>query len=490
MINRRKTRQINVGNVLIGGGAPVVVQSMTNTDTRDINATVVQIKRLEEAGCEIVRVAVPDKEAAEALKAIKSSISIPLIADIHFDYRLALLAIANGADALRLNPGNIGDEKRIEHVVKAAEERGIPIRIGVNAGSLEEDLLKKYGHPTPEAMVESAMRHIRILEDFDFYDMKISLKASNVFTTLNAYRLISDKVDYPLHVGVSEAGPLLSGTVKSAIGIGLLLFEGIGDTIRVSLTTDPVEEVRVAYEILKALNIRHRGVNIISCPTCGRMEIDIEKIATEVEKRLSSVTLPLNVSILGCVVNGIGEGKESDVGIAGGKGAGLLFRNGKMVRRLRESELVEALIKEAEVISHRLMLRAGMIRRLAAGIYNYLPLGYRVIRKIEAIVREEMDRAGAQEVFFPMVLPAELWRETGRWDKYGKELLRLKDRSDREFCLGPTHEEVVTDLVRREVKSYRQLPLNLYQIQTKFRDEIRPRFGLMRGREFIMKDAY
>ncbi|HBI23391.1 MAG TPA: 4-hydroxy-3-methylbut-2-en-1-yl diphosphate synthase [Nitrospiraceae bacterium] len=348
MINRRKTRQIKVGNVLIGGGAPVVVQSMTNTDTRDINATVVQIKRLEEAGCEIVRVAVPDKEAAEALKAIKSSISIPLIADIHFDYRLALLAIANGADALRLNPGNIGDEKRIEHVVKAAEERGIPIRIGVNAGSLEDDLLNKYGHPTPEAMVESAMRHIRILEDFDFYDMKISLKASNVFTTLNAYRLISDKVDYPLHVGVSEAGPLLSGTVKSAIGIGLLLFEGIGDTIRVSLTTNPVEEVRVAYEILKTLDIRHRGVNIISCPTCGRMEIDIEKIATEVEKRLSHITLPLNISILGCVVNGIGEGKEADAGIAGGKESGLLFRDGKVIRRLKESELVEALIKEVE----------------------------------------------------------------------------------------------------------------------------------------------
>ena len=348
MINRRKTRQIKVGNVLIGGGAPVVVQSMTNTDTRDINATVVQIKRLEEAGCEIVRVAVPDKEAAEALKAIKSSISIPLIADIHFDYRLALLAIANGADALRLNPGNIGDEKRIEHVVKAAEERGIPIRIGVNAGSLEDDLLNKYGHPTPEAMVESAMRHIRILEDFDFYDMKISLKASNVFTTLNAYRLISDKVDYPLHVGVSEAGPLLSGTVKSAIGIGLLLFEGIGDTIRVSLTTNPVEEVRVAYEILKTLDIRHRVVNIISCPTCGRMEIDIEKIATEVEKRLSHITLPLNISILGCVVNGIGEGKEADACIAGGKESGLLFRDGKVIRRLKESELVEALIKEVE----------------------------------------------------------------------------------------------------------------------------------------------
>jgi len=348
MVARRKTRQIRVGNVVIGGDAPVVVQSMTNTDTRDIDATVAQIKGLEGGGCEVVRVAVPDKEAAEVLGRIKASIGIPLIADIHFDYRLALLSIEQGVDGLRLNPGNIGDKERTEHVVKAAKERGISIRIGVNAGSLEEDLLEKYGHPTPEAMVESAMRHIRILEENDFHDIKISLKASNIHTTINAYRLISDKVDYPLHVGISEAGPLLSGTVKSAIGIGILLSEGIGDTIRVSLTADPVEEVRVAYEILKALNLRHRGVNIISCPTCGRMEIDIEKIAAVVEKRLSHITLPLNISILGCVVNGIGEGKESDVGIAGGKGSGLLFKNGKMVRRLRESELVEALIKEVE----------------------------------------------------------------------------------------------------------------------------------------------
>ena len=348
MVARRKTHQIKVGKVVIGGDAPVVVQSMTNTDTRDIDATVAQIKGLEGGGCEVVRVAVPDKEAAEVLGRIKASIGIPLIADIHFDYRLALLSIEQGVDGLRLNPGNIGDKERTEHVVKAAKERGISIRIGVNAGSLEEDLLEKYGHPTPEAMVESAMRHIRILEENDFHDIKISLKASNIHTTINAYRLISDKVDYPLHVGISEAGPLLSGTVKSAIGIGILLSEGIGDTIRVSLTADPVEEVRVAYEILKALNLRHRGVNIISCPTCGRMEIDIEKIAAVVEKRLSHITLPLNISILGCVVNGIGEGKESDVGIAGGKGSGLLFKNGKMVRRLRESELVEALIKEVE----------------------------------------------------------------------------------------------------------------------------------------------
>ncbi len=353
MITRRKTWQIMVGNVAIGGDAPIVVQSMTNTDTRDVDATVAQIKRLEAAGCEVVRVAVPDKKAAEALGSIKKYIGIPLIADIHFDYRLALLSMSNGADGLRLNPGNIGDKAKIAHVVKAAKEKTVPIRIGVNAGSLEEDLLQKYGHPTPEAMVESAMRHVRLLEELDFYDIKISLKSSNIDTTINAYRLVSEKVDYPLHVGISEAGPLLSGTVKSAIGIGFLLSEGIGDTIRVSLTADPAEEVKVAYEILKALHLRHRGVNIVSCPTCGRMEIDIEQIAAEVEKRLSHITVPLNISILGCVVNGIGEGKEADVGIAGGKGCGLLFRDGKRVRKLKEDELVEALVKEVEDLIQR-----------------------------------------------------------------------------------------------------------------------------------------
>ncbi|MCC7201539.1 MAG: flavodoxin-dependent (E)-4-hydroxy-3-methylbut-2-enyl-diphosphate synthase [Nitrospirae bacterium] len=349
-MKRRKTRQIRVGNVLIGGGAPVVVQSMTNTDTRDVSSTVAQIRRLEDTGCEIIRVAVPDKDAAAALADIKKSICIPLIADIHFDYRLALTAIDNGVDGLRLNPGNIGSRDRIREVVQAAKSGGVPIRIGVNAGSLEEDLIKKYGHPVAEAMVESALRHVKILEDLDFHEIKVSLKASGVQMTLDAYRLFSEKSDYPLHIGVSEAGPLLSGTVKSAIGIGMLLSEGIGDTVRVSLTADPVEEVRVAYEILKALNLRHRGVNIISCPTCGRMEINLEKIATEVEKRLSYITLPVNVSILGCIVNGIGEGKESDVGIAGGKGAGILFRGGEIVRKLREDELVDALVKEVEDI--------------------------------------------------------------------------------------------------------------------------------------------
>jgi len=348
MISRRKTRQISVGGVKIGGDAPVVVQSMTKTHTEDVDATVAQIRRLEDAGCEVVRVAVPDKDAAEALGRIKKSIHIPLIADIHFDYRLALTAMDKGVDGLRLNPGNIGDRKRVECVVTEARERRIPIRIGVNAGSLEKDLIEKYGHPTPEAMVESAMRHVRILEDLGFFDIKISLKASSLPLTLGAYRLIKDMVDYPLHVGISEAGPLLPGIVKSSIGIGILLTEGIGDTIRVSLTADPVEEVRVAYEILRSLGIRHRGVNLISCPTCGRIEIDIDRIISKVEERLSHITYPLNVSILGCVVNGIGEGKESDVGIAGGKGVGLLFRGGKIIRKVREEDLADVLIEEVE----------------------------------------------------------------------------------------------------------------------------------------------
>ena len=345
---KRKSRQIRVGNVKIGGDAPVVVQSMTNTDTRDMDATIRQIKRLEEAGCEIVRLAVPDMEAARAVSKIRSAINIPVIGDIHFDYRLALEVMERGVDGLRLNPGNIGKRERIEKVVTRAKDLGIPIRIGVNAGSLEKDLLEKYGHPAPEALVESAMRHIRILEEYGFHDIKVSLKASSIDTTVQAYRLIAKMVDYPLHVGISEAGPLLSGTIKSAIGIGLLLAEGIGDTIRVSLTADPVEEVKVAYEILKALNIRQRGVNIISCPTCGRMEIDIERIASEVERRLAHIDKPLNVSILGCVVNGIGEGKEAHVGIAGGKDCGLLFRNGEIIRKVKEEELVEALIREVE----------------------------------------------------------------------------------------------------------------------------------------------
>jgi (E)-4-hydroxy-3-methylbut-2-enyl-diphosphate synthase len=347
-MERRLTRSINIGGVQIGGGAPVVVQSMTKTPTKDVAATVRQIDRLMDAGCEIVRLAVPDMDAANALTRIKSQVALPLIADIHFDYRIALAAIDRGIDGLRLNPGNIGGKREIQQIVAAASARAIPIRIGVNAGSLERDILKKYGHPTPEAMVESALNHVRILEDLGFDYIKISLKSSDVSQTVLAYRLLSAKVDYPLHVGVTEAGTLVSGTVKNSLGIGLLLSEGIGDTIRVSLTHDPVDEVKVAYEILKALGLRERGLEIISCPTCGRCEIDLVGLAEEVENALSRITTPLKVAIMGCVVNGPGEAREADIGIAGGRGQGTLFKKGKVIRKVAESELARVLIKEVK----------------------------------------------------------------------------------------------------------------------------------------------
>ena len=321
---------------------------MTNTDTVDVKSTVNQIKALEKAGCEIVRVAVPNMEAAEAVGKIKKSINIPLIADIHFDYRLALKVIDKGIDGLRLNPGNIGDKERVKTVVKAAQEKKIPIRIGVNAGSLEKDILERYSHPTAEAMVESALRHIRILEDLDFHEIKISLKASDVWKTIQAYRLLAKKVDYPFHIGITEAGTIFSGTIKSAAGLGILLSEGIGDTLRVSLTGDPVEEVRVGWEILKAMKLRERGVNIISCPTCGRIKLDIITLANEIEKRLSHITKPINIAVMGCVVNGPGEAVESDIGIAGGDGVGLLYIKGKPAKKVKEEDIVEAIVREVE----------------------------------------------------------------------------------------------------------------------------------------------
>lgn len=348
MIKRRKTRQIKLGSVLIGGDAPISIQSMTNTDTADIKATVTQILRLEKAGCEIVRVAVPHRDAAAALPKIISSIKIPLIADIHFDYRLALEAIKAGVHGLRINPGNIGGEARVKEVVKAAREREIPIRIGVNAGSLEKSLLDKYGHPTAEAMVESALGHIGILEKFNYNSIKISLKASSVPLMLDAYRILAQKTDYPLHLGVTEAGTIKKGSIKSAVGIGTLLAEGIGDTIRVSLTGDPVEEVIVAKEILRALDLRKEGIEIISCPTCGRTQIDLISITEQVEKKLSllDVSRPMTVAVMGCVVNGPGEAREADFGIAGGKGTGLLFKKGEIMRKLPEDQLVDALVAE------------------------------------------------------------------------------------------------------------------------------------------------
>ena len=347
-IERKKTRKIRIGDVYIGGDAPVAVQSMTNTDTRDVSATVDQIKRLEEAGCDIVRVAVPDSEAAEALKRIRKSIRIPLVADIHFDYRLALASIENGADKIRINPGNIGGTEKVRKVVEAAKARGIPIRIGVNSGSLEKHILAKYGAATPQAMADSAMGHVRMLEDLGFHDIVISLKASNVPVTIESYRLMSAMTDYPLHIGVTEAGTLFSGMVKSAAGIGCLLAEGIGDTLRVSLTGDPVEEVRVGIEILKALDLRRTGVELISCPTCGRTRIDLVKIANEVEKRLAGCSKPIKVAVMGCAVNGPGEAREADIGIAGGVGEALLFKKGRIIRKIPQEHIVDELLEEIE----------------------------------------------------------------------------------------------------------------------------------------------
>jgi (E)-4-hydroxy-3-methylbut-2-enyl-diphosphate synthase len=346
MIQRRKTRQISLGSVKIGGGAPVSVQSMTKTDTRDIRKTVNQIRRLQDAGCEIIRVAVVDEEAARAIAGIKKGIRIPIIADIHFHHRLALMAMESGADGLRINPGNIGGRKRLKQVVMEAKARSVPIRVGVNSGSVEKDLVKRFRGPATGAMVESALRYIGWMEDFDFDLIKVSLKASDVPRTIEAYRLFSGKSDYPLHLGVTEAGMGSGAIVKSSIGIGLLMSEGIGDTFRVSLTGDPVEEVRVGYEILRALKIRQRGVEIISCPTCGRCEVDLGPLVKRVEKEVQEISAPLTVAIMGCVVNGPGEAKEADVGIAGGKGVGLLFKRGKVVKKIREEEFAAALLKE------------------------------------------------------------------------------------------------------------------------------------------------
>ena len=347
-MDRKITRKIKVGNMYVGGDAKVSVQSMTNTDTRDVEATVKQILSLEEAGCDIIRCAVPDMEAAEALKEIIKQIHIPLVADIHFDYKLALKSIENGIDALRINPGNIGSKDRIKMVVEVAKDKGIPIRIGVNSGSMEKDILEKYKKVCPEALVESALRHVRILESFDFYDIAISIKSSNVMDMIESYRIVSGKVDYPLHLGVTEAGTLWSGTIKSSVGIGTLLAEGIGDTIRVSLTGDVLDEVKVGREILKALGYIEEGVKFVSCPTCGRTQINLVKIAQEVEKRLENCGKNIKVAVMGCVVNGPGEAREADFGIAGGKGEGLLFRKGEIIKKVKEEDLVEELMKEIE----------------------------------------------------------------------------------------------------------------------------------------------
>ena len=337
------TRQISVGGVPVGGGAPVTIQSMTNTPTQDAAATVAQIRRLEQAGCEIVRVAVPDLDAARAVGAIKAAIDIPLVVDIHFDYKLALECVRQGCDAVRINPGNIGSAEKVRAVAQTCRERGLPIRVGVNGGSLEKPLLARYGGVTPEALVESAFGHIRLLEDCGFEDICVSLKSSSVPVTMRAYQLMSGKSDYPLHIGVTETGTLRMGTLKSAVGIGGLLALGIGDTVRVSLSADPVEEVYAARDILKAAGVRREGPELVSCPACGRTKVDLISLAQEVEERLKAVDKPITVAVMGCAVNGPGEAAAADVGIAGGVGEGLLFRKGEIVKKVPQDKLVDEL---------------------------------------------------------------------------------------------------------------------------------------------------
>ena len=345
---RKKTRVVNVGGLLIGGDNPISVQSMTNTDTRDANATIKQIKRLEDVGCDLVRIAVLDMEACKNISKIKKSINIPLVADIHFDYRLALEAINQGVDAIRINPGNIGSIEKTKMVVNACKEKNIPIRIGVNGGSLEKRLIDKYGSTSPEAMVESALEHVKILEDLDFYDIVISLKSSDILKSVEAYRLISEKCDYPLHLGITESGGIKKGTIKSSIGVGSLLVDGIGDTIRISLTGDPVEEINVGKEILRSIGLLNDKIKIVSCPTCGRCQIDLINLANTVESKIEHIEKDITVAIMGCAVNGPGEAKEADIGIAGGKGEGLLFKNGKIVKKVSQEDIVDTLLEEID----------------------------------------------------------------------------------------------------------------------------------------------
>ncbi len=361
MIVRRKTKKIRIGNVEIGGNAQISVQSMTNTDTRDVQATVDQIHELAAAGCDLIRVAVIDREAALALRSIRDLITIPLIADIHFDYRLAIAAMENGAQAIRINPGNLGGKGKLAMVVAAAKQHLVPIRVGVNSGSIEKDLLKKFGYPNPEkpdALIESALRNVRLLEEQRFDEIKVSIKSSDTLTTISGYRKLSGLTDYPLHLGVTEAGGLIAGTVKSSLAVGLLLFEGIGDTFRISLTRDPLEEVRVGFELLRSLKIRERGPELISCPTCGRTRIDLFAIAEEVERYVQTMTAPIKVAVMGCVVNGPGEAKEADIGIAGGNGVGIIFKKGALYKKVSEENLLPAFLEELAEMEKQWILRS------------------------------------------------------------------------------------------------------------------------------------
>jgi len=358
MILRRQTRKIQIGNVPVGGDSPIAVQSMTNTDTRDVAATVAQIHALEKAGCELIRVAVLDLAAAAALTQIRAAISIPLIADIHFDHRLAVAAMENGAQAIRINPGNLGGPAKLARVVAAAKLHQVPIRVGVNSGSIEKDLLKIHGYPTPEnptALIESALRNVRLLEDLGFYEIKISIKSSDTLTTVSGYQSLAQKTDYPLHLGVTEAGGLIAGTVKSSVALGILLYQGIGDTFRISLTRDPVEEIRVGYELLRSLKIRERGPELISCPTCGRTQIDLFTLAEAVERYVQTMTKPIKVAVMGCVVNGPGEAKEADIGVAGGNGVGIIFKKGKLYKKVKEEELLAVFLQELQQIEEEII---------------------------------------------------------------------------------------------------------------------------------------
>ena len=353
MIIRRQTRKIHVGNVPIGGNSPIAVQSMCNTDTRDVEATVTQIKQLQDAGCELIRVAVLNQDAAAAIRSIRDRIAIPLIADIHFDHRLAVAAMENGAQGIRINPGNLGGPEKLSRVVAAAKTHGVPIRVGVNSGSIEKDLLKEFGYPSsekPTALIESAMRNVRLLEDQGFEEIKISIKSSDTLTAVSGYQELSKLTDYPLHLGVTEAGGLIAGTVKSSVALGILLHQGIGDTFRISLTRDPVEEIRVCFELLRSLKIRERGPELISCPTCGRTQIDLFKIAEEVERYVQTMKKQIKVAVMGCIVNGPGEAKEADIGLAGGNGVGIIFKKGVLYKKVKEDDLLETFLAELKKI--------------------------------------------------------------------------------------------------------------------------------------------